>query len=50
MGNMEGRENIRQWIVSTMNTFAGSVMPRYPVEWYSVDTDNAGLSSRTSTR
>ena len=39
MGNMEGRENIREWIVSTMNTFPGSEMPVYPVEWYSIDTD-----------
>jgi len=36
---MEGRENIREWIVSTMNTFPGSEMPVYPVEWYSIDTD-----------
>ena len=39
LGNMEGRENIREWIVSTMNTFPGSEMPAYPVEWYSIDTD-----------
>src|SRR6476469_4877863 len=39
MGNMEGRENIREWIVSTMNNFPGSEMPVYPVEWYSIDTD-----------
>ena len=39
LGNMEGRENIREWIVSTMNTFPGSEMPVYPVEWYSIDTD-----------
>ncbi len=38
-GNMEGRENIREWIVSTMNTFPGSEMPFYPVEWYSIDAD-----------
>ncbi|MGV0660574.1 nuclear transport factor 2 family protein, partial [Mycolicibacterium pulveris] len=39
MGNMTGREPIREWIVSTMNTFPGSEMPHYPVEWYSIDTD-----------
>ena len=30
LGNMEGRENIREWIVSTMNTFPGSEMPVLP--------------------
>ena len=39
LGNMEGRENIREWIVSTMNMFPGSEMPSYPVEWYSIDAD-----------
>lgn len=39
LGNMEGREKIREWIVSTMNTFPGSEMPFYPVEWYSIDVD-----------
>jgi len=39
MGNMEGRENIREWIVSTMNTFPGSEMPVYPVPWYSIDVE-----------
>jgi len=39
LGNMEGRENIREWIVSTMNMFPGSEMPTYPVEWYSIDAD-----------
>ena len=39
LGNMEGRENIREWIVTTMNMFPGSEMPSYPVEWYSIDAD-----------
>ena len=33
LGNMAGREAIREWIVSTMNIFPGSEMPTYPVEW-----------------
>jgi hypothetical protein len=39
LGNMEGRENIREWIVSQMNMFPGSEMPSYPVDWYSIDAD-----------
>lgn len=40
LGNMSGREAIREWIVSTMNMFPGSEMPTYPVEWCSLDTEN----------
>ena len=40
LGNMAGREAIREWIVSTMNMFPGSEMPTYPVEWCSIDADN----------
>ena len=32
-------KTIREWIVSTMNTFPGSEMPSYPVTWYSIDVD-----------
>ena len=39
LGNMAGREAIREWIVSTMNMFPGSEMPTYPVEWVSIDAD-----------
>ena len=38
-GKMAGRQQISEWIASTMNTFPGSEMPSYPVEWYSIDTD-----------
>lgn len=38
-GEMHGREQIRNWIVSTMNTFPGSEMPTYPAEWYMIDED-----------
>jgi len=39
IGNMSGREEIRDWISSTMNMLPGSEMPSYPVEWYSIDTE-----------
>ncbi|RAV11621.1 nuclear transport factor 2 family protein [Mycolicibacterium sp. GF69] len=46
LGDMSGREAIRDWIVSTMNTFPGSEMPFYPVEWYSIDVDKGWVISR----
>jgi ketosteroid isomerase-like protein len=50
LGNMEGREAIRQWIVSTMNTFPGSEMPSYPVEWHSIDVDKGWVISKVMNR
>jgi SnoaL-like domain len=38
-GTMHGREQIRDWIVSTMNAFPGSEMPFYPTSWHSIDVD-----------
>ncbi|SEH77923.1 hypothetical protein SAMN04489835_4034 [Mycolicibacterium rutilum] len=46
LGNMSGRETIRDWIVSTMNMFPGSEMPFYPVEWYSIDVDKGWVINR----
>ncbi|MGV0789813.1 nuclear transport factor 2 family protein [Mycolicibacterium sp. XJ2] len=46
LGDMSGRESIRDWIVSTMNTFPGSEMPFYPVEWYSIDVDKGWVINR----
>ena len=43
LGDMSGREAIREWIVSTMNTFPGSEMPVYPVPWYSIDVDKGWI-------
>ena len=43
LGDMAGREAIREWIVSTMNTFPGSEMPVYPVPWYSIDVDKGWI-------
>jgi hypothetical protein len=46
MGNMEGRDRIREWIVSTMNMFPGSEMPFYPVTWYSIDVDKGWVINK----
>jgi ketosteroid isomerase-like protein len=45
LGNMEGRENIREWIVSTMNTFPGSEMPLYPTTWHAIDEEKGWVFS-----
>jgi ketosteroid isomerase-like protein len=47
MGNLSGRESIRNWIVSTMNMYPGSEMPVYPVSWRSIDTERVGSSARS---
>ena len=39
MGNRTGREEIREWISSTMNMFPGSEMPTFPCEWYAIDEE-----------
>jgi hypothetical protein len=36
-GTMHGREQIRDWIVSTMNVYPGKEMPFFPTSWYSID-------------
>jgi hypothetical protein len=38
-GKLHGRENIREWIVSTMNMFPGSEMPHYPTSWHAIDEE-----------
>ena len=50
LGNMEGRENIREWIASTMDTFPGSEMPFYPVTWYSIDVEKGWVFSEIMNR
>ena len=45
MGNRSGREQIREWISSTMNMFPGSEMPSFPCEWYA-DRRGEGLGHR----
>jgi ketosteroid isomerase-like protein len=44
-GRFEGRENIRDWIVSTMNTFPGSEMPLYPTSWHAIDEEKGWVFS-----
>jgi hypothetical protein len=39
MGNFDGREQIRDWITSTMNTFPGSEMPWFPTTWHAIDDE-----------
>jgi len=36
-GHMDGREEIRAWITSTMSTFPGSDMPSFPSDWHVID-------------
>ena len=50
VGNMVGREAIREWIVRTMNMFPGSEMPFYPVSWYSTDTDKGWVIGKIMNR
>ena len=39
LGIFEGREQIREWIVSQMDKFPGSEMPLFPTSWHSIDED-----------
>jgi hypothetical protein len=39
LGTFNGRERIRDWIVSTMNTFPGSEMPFFPTSWHAIDEE-----------
>ena len=50
MGNLSGRESIRDWIVSTMNMYPGSEMPVYPVSWRSIDTEKGWVISEIMNR
>lgn len=49
-GEMHGREQIREWISSTMNTFPGSEMPLYPNEWYIIDEDRGWVVMKVLNR
>jgi hypothetical protein len=42
-GTFHGREQIREWIVSTMNVFPGSEMPFYVPAWHSIDEDRGWI-------
>jgi hypothetical protein len=43
-GTFHGREQIREWITSTMSTFPGSEMPLFPVSWQIVDEERGWIS------
>jgi SnoaL-like domain len=49
-GKMAGREQIRKWIVSTMNEFPGSEMPFYPATWYSIDEEKGWVIAEIMNR
>ncbi|BBZ12210.1 nuclear transport factor 2 family protein [Mycobacterium branderi] len=49
-GKMQGREQIRTWISSTMNTFPGSEMPFYPTEWHIIDEDRGWVIMKVLNR
>ena len=38
-GRFEGREQIREWITSTMSVWPNSAFTSFPVEWYTIDAD-----------
>lgn len=38
-GEFRGREEIRRWITSTMNSFPGSSMPAFPIKWHVIDEE-----------
>jgi len=42
-GTFHGREQIRNWIVSTMAVFPGNEMPFYVPAWYSIDEDRGWI-------
>jgi ketosteroid isomerase-like protein len=50
MGNRSGREEIREWISSTMNMFPGSEMPFFPCEWYAIDEELGWVIARIPNR
>ena len=50
MGNRTGREEIREWISSTMNMFPGSEMPTFPCEWYAIDDELGCVIARIPNR
>jgi ketosteroid isomerase-like protein len=49
-GTFHGREAIREWIVSTMNTFPGSEMPLFPSGWHAIDEEKGWVFSEVLNR
>ena len=50
LGNMEGRENIREWIVIDHEHLPRQRDAGLPVEWYSIDTDKGWVFSEIMNR
>jgi hypothetical protein len=42
-GTMHGREEIRRWIVETMSTFPGNVMPDFWMGWSIIDEERGWI-------
>ena len=39
-GRMNGREEIRAWITTTMAAYPGSEMPHFPSDWHVIDEEH----------
>jgi ketosteroid isomerase-like protein len=50
LGTFTGKEAIREWIVSTMNTFPGSEMPLFPTSWHAIDEEKGWVFSEVLNR
>jgi hypothetical protein len=50
MGTFQGREHIRDWITTTMNTFPGSEMPWFPTTWHAIDQEKGWVFSEVLNR
>jgi hypothetical protein len=50
LGTFEGREPIRQWITTTMNSFPGSEMPLFPTSWHAIDEEKGWVFSEVLNR
>lgn len=45
-GRMNGRDEIRAWIVRTMSTYPGNEMPHFPSDWHMVDEESGRTRPR----
>ena len=50
LGSFSGREQIREWISSTMSSFPGNEMPFFPCEWYSIDDEKGWVIAKIPNR
>jgi hypothetical protein len=42
-GTFHGRDEIRQWITSTMSQFPGNEMDQFPANWYVIDEERGWI-------